>query len=163
MAKVIDFGKRPPGRPTKVAPAPSERVRARIEAYEKAAAEHTEKDPLVRASAEPASLETLYLTREEIAREAAGALWMRMNSTPGSRERRRASARRVSALSEVAQLTLKIAKVTAGEASPATLRLVLDALQREVEDAAREVFDAGTADRLTIAIRCRLVASSVGD
>jgi hypothetical protein len=145
-----------PGRPRKVAPQRSQRVRERVEAFQAAEREFAKTDALLCAAVTDQRLEALYIAREELAREAAGLLFARLYSVPGSREMGRLATRRISALREVANLTLVIARYDSGSPSPERMGRILELLTATIDEAVASVLPADTAANFQQAWRARI-------
>ncbi|HEY0467869.1 MAG TPA: hypothetical protein VGC79_26900 [Polyangiaceae bacterium] len=135
---------------------PSQRTRARIEQYRKAIKAHEENDQVVRAARGSERIETLYLAREQVAIEAASLLWVRLNARPGSREFGRTCSRRVSALAEVASLTIAISKADPDAPTIETTKWVCALLLYELKAAAASVLPSEAAAALDMALQQRL-------
>jgi hypothetical protein len=130
---------REPGRPRSVARRRSARVQERVAAYHESEARFVDDDRLFRAAKADVNLESLYAARLELAREAAGLHFARLQAVPGSRELGRLASRRIAALRQVASLTIAIAHADAASPSPARLRLVLEDLMVVVDQSAASV------------------------
>jgi hypothetical protein len=140
-----------PGRPRKVTPRRSARVQQRVSAFQEGSARFVDDDRVVRAAASGESLEALYIAREELAREAASLLFDRLQATPGSRELGRLASRRTSALRDIANLTVAIARAGAGAPSPERMGRILVSLMEVVDEAAVSVLPADTAVKFQLA------------
>lgn len=154
-ADVIDLDNQPPGRPRKIARQRSARVRQRVAAFHERAAVFVAADPLVRAAEMGPDLESLYLAREELAREAAGLLFMRLQAVPGSIEMGRLASRRIAALREVANLTVAIARAGAGAPSPERMARIMTSLFEVVDEASASVLPEDVAAKFARAWRER--------
>lgn len=156
MRNILDIeDHRGPGRIRTPARRPSAKRRAKTEAYKTALTAFTALDPVVRA-AQGTSIESLYATRDAVAREAASLLFERLNAVPGSREAARISSRRIAALAEVGRLTLAIGRANPGEPSPERIGRIMALLRADIEDAMRGLFDPDTAQRFVDAMARRL-------
>jgi len=111
-------------------------MQERVAAFHEEGMRFAEADRVVQAANSGNYLESLFVAREELAREAAGLLYARLQSVPGSREMGRLASRRIAALRDVANLTLAIARVDQGLPSPAQMARILQSLQDVIEDAA---------------------------
>jgi hypothetical protein len=134
---VIPLGE--PGRPRSVAQRRSARVQSRVAAYHESEARFVDADQLVRATKADSDLESLYMARLELAREAASLHFARLQAAPGSREMGRLATRRIAALRQVASLTIAINHAGAASPSPARLRRVLEDLMAVVDQSASSV------------------------
>lgn len=151
MSKVTPF--LGPGRPRTVVPRRSARMEQRVAAHHADAARFVEADEVVRAASSKDDLEGLYVARLELAREAAGLLFMRLQAVPGSREQGRLATRRIAALREVASLTVAISRAVGSLPSPAAMRRILESLGQAVDEAAASVLPADVAERFSNAWR----------
>jgi len=160
MTKIIDLDDhRGPGRKRRPGRQPSRYARARRDRFNAALDQFTKADPVV-VAVQGDAVESLYVARDAVAREAASLLFERLRAVPASREASRISSRRVAALAEIARLTIAIHRANPGQPSPERLGRVLESLQGEVEDAARKLFDPEGADRLIADLRARLADPS---
>lgn len=146
---------REPGRPRAVVRRRTARMQERVAAFHEAGMRFAESDRVVQAAAATNDLEALFVAREELAREAAGLLYARLQSVPGSREMGRLASRRIAALRDVANLTVAIARVDRGLPSPAQMGRILQSLQDVIEDAA-SVLPEDVARRFAAAWRQRI-------
>jgi len=160
MTKIIDLlDHAGPGRKRRPGRQPSRYAKVRRDRFNDALEKFTRVDPVV-VAVQGDAVESLYVARDAVAREAASLLFERLRAVPASREAARISSRRVAALAEIARLTIAIHRAHPGDPSPDRMRRVMAALQGEVEDAARKLFDAEGAERFVAELRSRLTASS---
>lgn len=145
-----------PGRPRTVVRRRSARMQARIAAYNEEAQRFAAEDRLTQAVCSNDKLETLYMSREEIAREAAGLLFDRLHTAPGSREVGRLASRRLAALREVSNLTLAIARANADAPSPDRMHRILSLLMETIDDAADGVLPPEDAEKFRDLWRSRI-------
>lgn len=145
-----------PGRPRTVARRRSPRVQARVDAYNEDSARFVDADPVFEAAKSGDELESLYLAREELAREAASLLFSRLQSVPGSPEMGRLASRRVRALREIASLTIAIARIDSAMPAPERLARIITNLLDVVGEAAREVLPPEGGELFRNAWRARL-------
>jgi hypothetical protein len=131
-------------------------VEQRVAAFHEAAARFAVTDRVVQAASGDEPLDSLYLAREELAREAAGLLFARLQTVPGSREVGRLSTRRLAALREITNLTLAIARVNADAPSPERVSRILTLLMDTIDDAADSVLPPETAARFKAVWRERI-------
>jgi hypothetical protein len=156
MGKVIDLQQeRGPGRVRTPARRPSPRRVAKTTIYNEELDKFTEADSVVMAAAGDSN-ESLYRTRDEVAREAAALLFERRRAVPGSREAARISTRRIGALVEVGSLTIAINRAHPGQPSPERLRRVLGLLRQDVQTVIDDLFDEPAVTALRAALAARL-------
>lgn len=134
----------------------SARLQERVTAFHEEEARFSEFDSVVHAAKSGCALESLYLAREEIAREAAGLLFLRLRSVPGSREMGRLATRRINALRHVAGLTVAIAHAGAGEPSPDRMARIMRDLAEVIDAVASNVLPVALAKHFSEAWRDRL-------
>jgi len=129
---------------------------ARNAARREALSRHEHHDPVVLAAHVGDPIESLYVLREQMAREAAALLFDRLYVCPRGRDSERLSSRRIRALADVANLTAQIARADPGAPSDAIVRRVVELLLVEVASAAADVLPEGSAAKLGEALRRRL-------
>lgn len=147
---------REPGRPRAVARRPSTRVQERVVEYNEEATRFVAADELCQAVQSGDDLESLYVAREQLAREAASLLFSRLQAVPGSRELGRLVTRRISALREIASLTISIARAGTGMPSPERLERIMMSLIDVVDQAAAGVLPSEIVARFRDELRARL-------
>lgn len=145
-----------PGRPRKVVARRSKRIRERVASFHEAEERFVEVDQVVLAASVDDRLEVLHVTREALAREAAGLLFARLQAIPGSREMGRLATKRISALRDIANLTLSIARIETGLPSPERMGRILGFLMTTIEEAAENVLPGDTARAFSDAWRARI-------
>jgi hypothetical protein len=147
---------REPGRPRTVTRQRSTRVQERVAAYNEKAARFVAADELYQAAQSGDDLESLYVAREQLAREAASLHFTRLQTVPGSREMGRLITRRISALREITSLTIAIARAGTGMPSPERLERIMANLIDVVDQSAAGVLPPEVAARFRDELRARL-------
>lgn len=107
--------------------------------YNEGESRFVDADHLFRAAQSGHDLESLYVAREELAREAASLHFARLHAVPGSRELGRLATRRIAALREIASLTIAIARVDTATPAPERLARIMASLVEVVDEAATSV------------------------
>lgn len=120
-------------------------MRERVAEYHEDSARFVGADRVVRAAASGNDLESLHVAREDLAREAAGIFFTRLQAVPGSRELGRLASRRIAALREIANVTLAIARADQTTPSPARMSRILESLAGVVNEAAAAVLPEDVA------------------
>lgn len=131
-------------------------MQERVATYHDEESRFVDGDHLFRAAQSGPDLESLYMAREELAREAASLHFARLHAVPGSREMGRLATRRIAALREIAFLTVAIARVDTASPAPERLARIMGNLVKVVDEAAAGVLSPEAEAKFTKELRARL-------
>jgi hypothetical protein len=131
-------------------------VQDRVQSFHEAELRFSSTDRVVRAAEANEQLEALYVAREELAREAAGLLFARLQSVPGSREMGRLASRRIAALREIVNVTLAIARFDSDMPSPDRMSRILGLLVATIEEVCDSVLPSESARKFRAEWRARI-------